>query len=184
MNGNELRVGMVFRLDGELQEVVVSQHVKPGKGPAYMKCKLRVVKTDRSYERTLRSSEKVDLVKISDEAGRYLYRDQAIAYFLNEEAMEELQFPVAALGNKMLFLREGDDVKIKMAGPEVIGMEVSDFANLKVSQTVPGFKGDTVQATRKPATLETGAVVQVPLFINEGDTIRVDTRTGEYVTRV
>ena len=184
MNGNELRVGMVFRLDGELQEVVASQHVKPGKGPAYMKCKLRVVKTDRSYERTLRSSEKVDLVKISDEAGRYLYRDQAIACFLNEEAMEELQFPVSALGDKMLFLREGDDVKIKMADQEVIGVEVSDFANLKVSQTDPGFKGDTVQATRKPATLETGAVVQVPLFINEGDTIRVDTRTGEYVTRV
>ena len=84
----------------------------------------------------------------------------------------------------MLFLREGDDVKIKMAGPEVIGVEVSDFTNLKVSQTDPGFNGDTVQATRKPATLETGAVVQVPLFVNEGDTIKVDTRTGEYVTRV
>ncbi|MCX5642216.1 MAG: elongation factor P [Candidatus Omnitrophica bacterium] len=184
MNGNELRVGMVVRLDGELQEVVSAQHVKPGKGPAYMKCKLRVVKTDRSYERTVRSSEKVELVKISDEAGRYLYKDQTDAYFLNEEAMEELQVPVKALGDKMLFLREGDDVKIKMAGPEVIGVEVSDFTNLKVSQTDPGFKGDTVQATRKPATLETGAVVQVPLFVNEGDTIKVDTRTGEYVTRV
>ncbi len=184
MNGNELRVGMVVRLDGELQEVVAAQHVKPGKGPAYMKCKLRVVKTDRSYERTVRSSEKVDLVKITDEGGRYLYRDQGTAYFLNEETMEELQFPVSALGDKMLFLREGDDVKIKKADQEVIGVEVSDFTNLKVSQTPPGFKGDTVQATRKPATLETGAVVQVPLFVNEGDTIKVDTRTGEYVTRV
>ena len=184
MNGNELRVGMVVRLDGELTEVVAAQHVKPGKGPAYMKCKLRVVKTDRGYERTVRSSEKVDLVKITDEAGRYMYRDQGNAYFLNEETMEELQFPVSTLGEKMLFLREGDDVKIKKADQEVIGVQVSDFTNLKVSQTPPGFKGDTVQATRKPATLETGAVVQVPLFINEGDIIKVDTRTGEYVTRV
>ena len=98
--------------------------------------------------------------------------------------MEELQFQVPALGDKMLFLREGDEVKIKKADQEVIGVEISGFVDLKVSQTDPGFKGDTVQATRKPATLETGAVVQVPLFVNEGDTIRVDTRTGDYVTRV
>jgi len=184
MNANDLRFGMVFRLDGELQEVVAFQHVKPGKGPAYMKCKLRVVKTGKIYERSLRSGEKVDLVKVADEAGRYLYRDGETAYFLNEETMEELQFQVPALGDKMLFLREGDDVKIKKADQEVIGVEISGFVDLKVSQTDPGFKGDTVQATRKPATLETGAVVQVPLFVNEGDTIRVDTRTGDYVTRV
>jgi elongation factor P len=184
MNANELRMGMVFRLDGELQEVVAYQHVKPGKGPAYMKCKLRILKTAKIYERTLRSAEKVDLVKLSDEAGRYLYRDKDTTYFLNEETMEELQFPVSALEGKMPFLREGDEVKIKKAEDEVIGVDISDFAELKISSTVPGFRGDTVQAARKPATLETGAVVQVPLFINEGDTIRVDTRTGEYVTRV
>ena len=147
-------------------------------------CKLRVMKTGKVYERSLRSSERVDIVKISEEAGRYLYRDKETVYFLNEETTEELQFPFAALENKMAFLREGDSVKIKKADQEVIGIELPDFVDLKVSQTVPGVKGDTVQSTRKPATLETGARVMVPLFVNEGDTIRVDTRTGEYVTRV
>jgi len=184
MNANDLRPGTAFLLDGELQEVVTFQHVRPGKGPAYIKCKLRIVKTGKIYERSLRSSEKVDVVKISEEKGRYLYRDGESTYFLNEETMDEVQFSLTAIEDKMVFLREGDEVRIKKADDETIGVNVPDFVDLKVTQTVPGVRGDTVQSTRKPATLETGAVVMVPLFVNEGDTVRVDTRTKEYVTRV
>jgi len=175
---------MVFTLDGELQEVVTFQHVKPGKGPAYIKCKLRLVKSGKIYERSLRSSERVEVVKVTEKKGRYLYRDGETAYFLNEDTMEELQFPIASLKEVLQFLREGDEAIVKKAGQEVIGIQLPDFVELKVSRTVPGIKGDTVQSTRKPATLETGAVVMVPLFVNEGDTIRIDTRTGQYVTRV
>ena len=184
MTANDLRPGMVFIQNGELQEVVAFQHVKPGKGPAYIKCKLRVLKTGKIAESSLRSSEKVDTVKISEETGRFLYRDQDTVYFLNEETMDEIQFPLAALADKMLYLREGDEVSLKKAAEELISIELPDFVDLKIARTVPGVRGDTVQATRKPATLETGAVVQVPLFVAEGETIRVDTRTGEYVTRV
>jgi len=184
MTANDLRPGMVFLLDGALQEVVAFQHVKPGKGPAYIKCKLRLLKTGKTYERSLRSSEKVDVARIAEEKGRYLYRDREAGYFLNEETMEELQFPVADLEEMLRFLREGDEVGIKKADEKTTGVRLPDFVELKVARTVPGIKGDTVQSTRKPATLETGAVVMVPLFVNEGDAIRVDTRTAEYVTRV
>jgi len=184
MNANDLRPGMVFLQNSELHEVITFQHVKRGKGPAYIKCKLRVVKTGKTFEISLRSSEKVEVIKMSEEPGRYLYRDGDAAYFLNEATMEELHFPLDSIKDKLDLLREGDEIKLEKAGEEIISIELADFVELKVVQTPPGFKGDTVQATFKPARLETGAVVQVPLFINEGDTIRVSTRTGEYVTRV
>lgn len=184
MNANDLRPGMVFSQDGEFHEVLSFQHVKPGKGPAYIKCKLRVVSTGKTCERSLRSGEKVAVVRISEEPGRYLYQDRDDAHFLDEETMEEISFPLASLADCERFLREGDEVLLKKADERVISLRLPDFVELKVAATVPGVRGDTVQATRKNATLETGAEIMVPLFIREGDVVRVDTRTGEYVTRV
>ncbi len=184
MNANDLRAGMVFTLDGELQEVVAVQHVKPGKGPAYSKFKLRVVKTGKVSERSLRSNDRVEQVRITEEEGRYLYRDREDVFFLDEETMEEVLFEREAIADKLRYLREGDEVRLKKADEKIISLDLPDLVDLSVTKTVPGVKGDTVQAGRKPATLETGTVVQVPLFIKEGDVVRVDTRTGEYVTRV
>lgn len=160
------------------------QHVKPGKGGAFVRTKLRDIKTQRVNELTFRSGEKFDDVLLTTKEMQYLYADDDSFYFMDTETYDQLGIPVDVIGDGKYWLKENAICQLQYAGDELIGVDPPMFVELEVTKTEPGFKGDTVQGGGKPATLETGAVITVPMFVNEGDVLRVDTRDGRYVTRV
>lgn len=182
---NQLKIGITLELeDGILFEVLDFQHVKPGKGQAFVRTKLKNLKSGAVIDRTFRAGEKVKSAHLERRKMQYLYRDQDNFFVMDSQTYEQLSLTGSQIGEKVKFLKENLEIDILFYNKKPMGLELPVFVTLKVAQTVPGVKGDTVSGGTKPATLETGAQVQVPLFINVGDTVKVDTRTGEYITRV
>jgi elongation factor P len=181
---NDLKNGMSLNLPEGLMTVIEFQHVKPGKGGAFVRTKLRNYKTGAVFERTYRADEKLTLAIIDKKEMQYLYKDADGYTFMDNESYEQIGVEAAALGDATKYLKEGDTVVLPTYQGQVVGVELPASVELEVTQTDPGVQGDRVSGAKKPATLETGAVVQVPLFVETGDRIKVDTRTGEYLTRV
>jgi len=181
---NDLKNGMALNLPEGLMTVIEFQHVKPGKGGAFVRTKLRNYRTGAVFERTYRADEKLALAIIDKKEMQYLYRDADAYTFMDNESYEQIGVTPAALGEATKYLKEGDMVILPTYQGEVVGVELPASVELEVTQTDPGVQGDRVSGAKKPATLETGAVVQVPLFVETGDRVKVDTRTGEYLTRV
>lgn len=181
---NDLRRGMMIKVDNELFVVLSFQHVKPGKGGAFVKSKLRNIKKKIIIEKTFRAQEKVEDIVIDKRKMQYLYRDGASSVFMDINNFEQESIPVEIIGEDIRFIREGLDVEVSIYESEVISIGLPTFVELLVTHTEPGLKGDTATTSFKPATLETGAIIQVPLFINQKDRVKIDTRTGEYIERV
>jgi elongation factor P len=180
---NDLKNGMSLNLSEGLFSVVEFQHVKPGKGGAFVRTKLKNVRTGAVIERTYRADEKLDQALIDKRDMQFLYLDNDGWVFMDSGDYEQLTASKAALGTSANFLKEGDSAVLQMYEGEIVAVELAASVELTVTETEPGLQGDRVSGARKPATLETGLVLQVPLFVNTGDRIKVDTRTGEYITR-
>lgn len=181
---SEFRNGLVVLLDGELFTMVEFQHIKPGKGGAFVRTRLKNVKTGRVIDRTFRSGEKVEDIRLDKKAVQYLYKGDGEFVFMDTETYEQISVSKGIVGELAKFMKEGMEVEILFHGKESIGVELPIFVELEVVKTDPGVKGDTASGGAKPAHLETGAVIQVPLFLGEGEIVKVDTRTGSYVERV
>ena len=181
---NDFYNGMVIRKDGKLFTIVEFLHVKPGKGGAFVRSKLKEVKSGRVLDVTWRAGEKVDDVRLERRKAQFLYKDDQF-HFMKLDDYEQLSLTADAIGgDKAHFLKDGLEVEMLFDGDTPVIVEMPNFVELTVAKTDPGVKGDTVSGGSKPATLETGAVVQVPLFIEEGERLKIDTRTGAYVSRV
>ena len=181
---NDLKNGMTLDLDGVLFSVMEFQHVKPGKGGAFVRTKLKNYRTGAVVDKTFRADEKVPLAIIDKREMQYLYREGADYVFMDTSSYDQVHASPAALSDAVKYLKEGDSAVMPTYNEEILVVDLPAAVELVVTETEPGIQGDRVSGARKPATLETGLVVQVPLFVNEGDTIRIDTRTGEYQTRV
>ncbi|MHB8840320.1 MAG: elongation factor P [Candidatus Aquicultor sp.] len=181
---NQFKNGMTIELEGTLFQIVEFQHVKPGKGGAFVRTKLRNFKTGGVVDKTFRAGEKVEQAMVNRRPMQYLYNDGSDYVFMDTETYEQISLPASFLQDETKFMKENMNVLIAMHEGQALGIELPTAVELEVTATDPGVKGDTASGGTKPATLETGAVVQVPLFINVGDMIKVDTRTGDYITRV
>ncbi|HHY31860.1 MAG TPA: elongation factor P [Firmicutes bacterium] len=181
---NDFHTGLTIELDGEVYTVVDFQHVKPGKGSAFVRSRLKNVKTGYVIERTFRAGEKLPRAHIDYREMQYLYSSGDENYFMDTSTYEQLVLNNETLGDAKKYLKENMIIGVQMYEGSPIGVELPNFVELAVVDTDPGLRGDTATGGSKPATLETGAVVQVPLFVNVGDIIRVDTRTGQYLERV
>lgn len=181
---NDFKTGITIELDGELYTVVDFQHVKPGKGSAFVRSKLRKLKTGYTIDKTFRAGEKVTRAHIERRAMQFLYSSGEDYFFMDNQSYEQINLPKDLIGSAAVWLKDGTNVQILFHGDTAIGVEIPNFVEFKVTYTEPGFKGDTATAGTKPATLETGVVVQVPLFIEVGNLIQVDTRTNSYLKRL
>jgi elongation factor P len=180
---NDLRNGMTLDLPEGLFHVVEFQHVKPGKGGAFVRTKLKNVRTGAVIERTFRADEKLEQAIIDKREMQFLYRDSDRYVFMDTSSYDQLEVESSSLGDSTNYLKEGDDAVLQFFGDEIVGVDLPAAVELTVAETEPGLQGDRVSGARKPATLETGLLVQVPLFVNPGEKVKVDTRTGEYLTR-
>ncbi len=180
----DFRKGMKIEFKDDPYEIVDFQHVKMGRGGAIVKTKMKNLKTGGVVEETIRSGEKFPTPELEEKKMQYLYSQDELYYFMDQETFEQLPLTAEQLSNAKLFLKENTEVKILSYRGAPLNVELPTFIELVVVKTDPGFKGDTASGGGKPATLETGAVVRVPFHINEGDTIKVDTRTSEYIERV
>jgi len=181
---SQFRNGIKIELDGEPFVMTYFQHVKPGKGGAFVRTKLKNLRNGRVQEKTFRSGEKVPEAEVEEKQMQYLYRDGASHIFMDGETYDQVPFSPEQIGDGVKYLVENLDVDVVFYKGQPISVELPAFVIAAVAQCDPGVKGDTASGATKPATLESGAVIQVPLFIKEGENIRVDTRTGEYVERV
>jgi elongation factor P len=181
---NDLKNGMSLDLPEGLFSVVEFQHVKPGKGGAFVRTKLKNVRTGAVIDRTYRADEKLEQAIIDKREMQYLYRDGAHWVFMDNTSYDQMHVEESALGGAGKYLKEGDSAVIQMYKDEIVGVDLPAAVELAVAETEPGVQGDRVSGAKKPAVLETGVAVQVPLFVNVGDRIKVDTRTGDYITRV
>lgn len=180
---NDFKNGMTLDLPDGLFTVVEFQHVKPGKGGAFVRTKLKNMRTGAVIERTYRADEKVDQAIVDKREMQFLYRDGVQYVFMDNVSYDQIQVEPSSLGPAANFLKEGDSATISQYESEVVAVELPAAVELTVTETEPGIQGDRVSGARKPATVETGLVLQVPLFIEQGEKIKVDTRTGEYLTR-
>jgi elongation factor P len=180
---NDLKTGMTLHLDGDLWTVLDFLHHKPGKGQAVVRTKLRNVRTGAVLDRTFKADEKLGLAILEKREMQYLYREGESFMFMDAETYEQHPVPAGIVGDSARFLREGFTAIVSMYEGNAISVEMPAAVVLAVSKTDPGVKGDRVSGALKPATLETGLTVQVPLFVAEGDRVKVDTRTGQYLTR-
>ncbi len=180
---NDFRTGLTIELDGEVYAVVDFQHVKPGKGSAFVRSKLRNVKTGFTIERTFRAGEKVPRAHIEYREMQFLYSSGEDNFFMDTSTYEQINLNDEKLGDNKKYLKENMVIGVQVYEGAPIGVELPNSVELAVTDTDPGLRGDTASGGTKPATLETGAVVQVPLFVSIGDVIRVDTRTGQYLER-
>ena len=179
----EFRKGLKIELDGEPYIITDFLHVKPGKGGAFVRTKLKSLITGNVIDRTFRSGEKVQTPELEEKTMQYLYHEGDTYHFMDSGTYEQFTLSGKLLGEDSNFLQENVEVEILFHNGQPIGVELPLFVELRIVQTEPGVKGDTASGGTKPATVETGAVIQVPLFLNEGDVIKVDTRTGEYIER-
>ena len=183
ISAGDFKNGLTFDLDGQVFQVIEFQHVKPGKGAAFVRTKLKNVITGATVERTFNPSDKMPNAVIERKDMQYLYNDGSLFYFMDTESFEQIPLNSETIGDALRFVKEQVVVKVLSYKGNVFGLEPPFFVELAITQTEPGFKGDTATGATKPATVETGAVVKVPLFVNEGEVIRIDTRTGEYMER-
>ena len=181
---SQFKNGLKIVLDGEPFSITYFQHVKPGKGGAFVRTKVKNLKSGRVLDRTFRSGEKVDEADTLDRRMQYLYQDGDQLVFMDSKDYEQIPFSREQVGEGVKYLKENLEVDVLFWNGNPINIEIPSFIEAEITKCEPGLKGDTASGSTKPATLETGAVVQVPLFIKEGETIRVDTRTGAYVERV
>ncbi len=181
---NDLKNGMTLNIGGELMTVLEFQHVKPGKGGAFVRTKLRNLRTGRVLDKTFRADEPVDVAILEKRAMQYLYRDDSGFHFMDTETYDQVAIGPDAVGDAANYLTDGATPYVTFYEGRPIGLELPAAVELTVTDTEPGVKGDRVAGATKPATLETGATIQVPLFVETGDRVKVDTRTGEYLTRV
>ncbi|AEF17206.1 elongation factor P [Thermoanaerobacterium saccharolyticum] len=184
VSAGEFRKGMTIDIDGQVFTVVDFQHVKPGKGAAFVRTRLKNVITGAVVERTFNPTEKVDEAVIERKDMQYLYNDGNLYYFMDTETYEQIPLNYEKVEDAMKFLKENMIATIKFYKGEAFSVEPPTFVELEVVETEPGFKGDTATGGSKPAKVETGAIIQVPLFVNQGDVIKIDTRTSEYLERV
>jgi elongation factor P len=183
ISSNDIKNGITLKIDGGLFTVVEFQHVKPGKGGAFVRTKLRNARTGAVIERTYRSAETMEQAIIDKRDMQYLYRDGEDYVFMDQSTYDQVPVGPKALGDAANFLKETGTAILMLNGEEIIGVELPASVELIIAETEPGIQGDRVSGARKPATLETGHVLQVPLFVGPGELIKVDTRTGEYLTR-
>ena len=179
----ELKKGVAIELDGELWQILDYHHIKMGRGSAQVSIKLRNIKRGQTVERTFQAGEKWPRAYLDRRPVQFLYKDGADHHFMDTESYEQLSVPPASLGSAADYLLESASAVLQMYGDEIVGVDLPASVELTVAETEPGVQGDRVSAARKPATLETGKVIQVPLFVNVGDKLKVDTRTGDYITR-
>ena len=181
---SDFRNGLIIKFKNDLYSIVEFQHVKPGKGGAFVRSTLKNLKNGKVLDNTFRAGEKVDTVRVERKKYQYLYREGDSLVCMDNETYEQINVPAELFGDGVGYLKESEEVDILFDGTEIISVEAPVFAILKVIETEPGFKGNTATGAVKPAKLETGVTVNVPLFINADDILKVDTRTGDYVERV
>lgn len=180
----DFKNGKAILIDGKPCVIIEFQHVKPGKGGAFVRTKIRDIRTGRVNDITFRAGEKFDEVRLETKEMQFLYSDGGDYHFMDSEDYSQISLPVETVASATQWLKENDTASFQYAGEELVGVEPPMFVELEVTETEPGFKGDTVQGGNKPATLETGVVVQVPMFVNIGDVLKIDTRDGRYITRI
>ncbi len=183
ITAGDFRNGVTFEYEGSVYQIIQFQHVKPGKGAAFVRTKIKNVITGGVVEKTFNPTDKMPKAHIDRRDMQYLYNDGELYYFMDQESFEQLPLASDVLEGALPFLKDEMVVKVLSYKGKVFGVEPPNFVELTITETEPGFKGDTATGATKPATLETGYVLQVPLFVDEGTVIRVDTRTGEYMER-
>ncbi len=183
ISAGEFRNGVTFEMDGQVQQVVEFQHVKPGKGAAFVRVKMKNVITGAVVERSFNPTDKYEPAYVERKDMQYLYNEGDLYYFMDMETYDQIPINKTTLGDDFRFVKENMEVKVLSYKGSVFAVEAPLFVELEITETDPGFKGNTATNTLKPATVETGAQVNVPLFIEQGDKIKIDTRTGEYLER-
>ena len=181
---SDFRNGLIIKFKNDLYSIVEFQHVKPGKGGAFVRSTLKNLKNGKVLDNTFRAGESVEVVRVERRKYQYLYRDGDFLVCMDNDTYEQLNVPVEYFGDGVNYLKESEEVDILFNGTEIVNVEIPIFVSLKVTETEPGFKGDTATGATKPAKVETGATISVPLFINVDDILKVDTRIGGYVERV
>ena len=184
ISAGEFRNGVTIELDGGLYIITDFQHVKPGKGAAFVRSTLKNLESGTVVEKTFRPSEKMPRAHIDRRDLQYLYNDGTLYHFMDNESFEQLEINASEIGDTMTFVKENEMVKVLEHNGRIFGIEPPMFVELAITETEPGFKGDTAQGATKPATVETGATIKVPLFVDVGEVVKIDTRTGEYLGRV
>lgn len=180
----DFRNGFCMLIDGDIFSIAEFQHVKPGKGSAFVRTKLKNMHTGAVLDRTFRSGDKVDEVRLEKREMQYLYAEGDLYYFMDSDTYEQMGISAKIIGDVANLLKDSENAYVLIAREAAIGVELPNFVTLEVTHTEPGMKGDTATGATKAATLQTGYQVQVPLFINQGDVLKIDTRTGDYVERV
>ena len=184
ISAGDFRNGITIEYDNNVYQIIEFQHVKPGKGSAFVRTKLKNIKSSGVIEKSFRPTEKFPQARIDRKDLQYLYSDGDLYYFMDTESYEQIALNSDAVGDALKFVKENEMCKICSHNGSVYSVEPPLFVELEITDTEPGFKGDTATGASKPATVETGAQVFVPLFVNQGDKIKIDTRTGEYLSRV
>ena len=184
ISAGDFRNGITIELEGNIFQIIEFQHVKPGKGAAFVRTKLKNIKSGGVVEKTFRPTEKCPQARIDRKDYQYLYADGDLYYFMDVETYDQIALSANDIGDALKFVKENEMCKLCSHNGSVFSVEPPLFVELEITDTEPGFKGDTATGATKPATVETGAVVTVPAFINEGDVIKIDTRTSEYLSRV
>lgn len=181
---SDFRTGLIIKFKNNLYTIINFQHVKPGKGGAFVRSTLKNLKTGKVLDNTFRAGENIEVVKIERRKYQFLYREGDLLICMDNETYDQINVSKILIGNNVDFIKEGEQLDILFDGTDIVNIEVPIFVQLTVKETEPGFKGDTATGATKPAVLETGATINVPLFINVGDELKVDTRTNSYVERV
>ncbi|MBE5866641.1 MAG: elongation factor P [Lachnospiraceae bacterium] len=184
ISAGDFRNGITIEFDGNVYQIIEFQHVKPGKGAAFVRTKLKNVKNGGVVEKTFRPTEKCPQARIDRKDMQYLYADGDLFYFMDTETYDQVALNGDTVGDALKFVKENEMCKVCSHNGSVFSVEPPLFVELDITETEPGFKGDTATGATKPATVETGALVYVPLFVEQGDKIKIDTRTGEYLSRV
>ncbi len=184
VSAGDFRNGVTLEMDGNIYQIIEFQHVKPGKGAAFVRTKLKNIINGGVVEKTFRPTEKFPTARIDRVEMQYLYNDGDLYYFMNTETYDQIALNNETIGDALKFVKENEMVKVCSHNNNVFAVEAPLFVELEVTDTEPGFKGDTATGATKPATVETGATVYVPLFVEIGDKLKIDTRTGEYLSRV
>lgn len=184
LGANELKKGVTFEDDGQIWQVIDFQHVKPGKGPAFIRTKIKNIKTGGSKEVTINPNDKFRQVMVESREMQYLYNDGQFFVFMDPDTYEQLPMDPSMFEEASKFVKENEMASIEYIDGKPFSVSAPNFVELEVTETEPGFKGDTAQGATKPATVETGYTLNVPLFVEIGDVLKIDTRTGEYMSRV
>ena len=180
----DFKNGMGLKINGKYYTIVEFQHVKPGKGGAFVRYKIRDLKSGRVIDQTCNAGTKFENVQLITKEMQYLYNDGDNYYFMDMSTYEQIPVPADFIGDSVKWFKENDNCQLLYADAELLGVQPPMFIEVEITETDPGFKGDTVQGGTKPATIETGAVIQVPMYLNQGEVIKVDTRDGKFVSRV